>query len=315
MFGEKDSQFRNSASMNNATFNDYMYRFMKIATSIFEWENLPESCSAEYLEYCLYAYGSAAFLYDNNIGFINTKAVPNGELNIYGLPTKINCYSFNYQEIRDLYSGLSSDNEDKDKECVLIRNNFEMVPTESTIRLFCTRLYEVERSLDTNIKAQKTPILLLCDEKQRLTLKNLYMKYDGNQPFIFSDKDLFTKGSTITSIKTDAPYLADKLMEYKRAIWNEALTFLGINNVAEEKKERLVTDEASGNNELINMNLNSYFKLRKKACEEINRKYGLNVNVKVNSDLANIIKTYDSTAFDLIPDDEEIEKEGVEEDG
>ena len=62
-------------------------------------------------------------------------------------------------------------------------------------------------------------------------------------------------------------------------------------------------------------NLNSYFKLRKKACEEINRKYGLNVNVKVNSDLKNIIKTYDSTAFDLIPDDEEIEKEGVEEDG
>ena len=115
MFGEKDSQFRNSASMNNATFNDYMYRFMKIATSIFEWENLPESCSAEYLEYCLYAYGSAAFLYDNNFGFINTKAVPNGELNIYGLPTKINCYSFNYQEIRDLYSGLSSDNEEKEE--------------------------------------------------------------------------------------------------------------------------------------------------------------------------------------------------------
>ena len=188
-----------------------------------------------------------------------------------------------------------------------------MIPTESTIRLFCTRLYEVERSLDTNIKSCKTPILLLCDEKQRLTLKNLYMKYDGNQPFIFGDKDLFTKGSTITSIKTEAPYLADKLMEYKRAIWNEALTFLGINNVAEEKKERLVTDEASGNNELINMNLNSYYKLRKKACEEINRKYGLNVNVKVNSDLNNIIKTYASTTYDLIP--EEIEEEGVEENG
>ena len=103
--------------------------------------------------------------------------------------------------------------------------------------------------------------------------------------------------------------------EYKKEIWNEALTFLGVNNIMLEKKERLVTDEASGNNELINMNLNSYFKLRKKACEEINRKYGLNVNVKVNSDLANIIKTYDSTAYDLIPEDEEIEKEGVEEDG
>lgn len=298
-----NTNFNNSLILNNSTYNDYMNRFRKIATSMFEWINLPKSCNSRWLELCLYWYGKASFLYDNKFGFINTQAIPSGELNLYGLPTSINCWSYTYNSQRTLYDGVKNypkGSPADDEECILIMNNYDMIPTESTLQLFALRLYEAERTIDVNVKSQKTPVMLICDEKQRLTLMNLYKKYDGNEPFIFGDKNIFSNGIQINALKTDAPYIVDKIMDYKKQIWNEALTFLGINNIMEEKKERLTENESNVNNELINMNLQSYLLTRKEACKQINEKFGLDVDVKVRSDLKNIIKSVDTTVNDYL---------------
>lgn len=168
------------------------------------------------------------------------------------------------------------------------------------------RLYEAERTCDVNIKAQKTPVLLTGDESFRLTMKNIYNKYDGNEPVIYGDKNQLGE-NVLRAIKTDAPFVADKVMEYKKEIWNEALTYLGINNIMIEKKERLVSDEANGNNELINMNLQARLAPRKEACRQFNELFGLNIDVKVRSDLHNLIKNLDSTVSDLQNAKKEIE--------
>ena len=170
------------------------------------------------------------------------------------------------------------------------------------MNLFALRLYECERTSDTNLKAQKTPVMLVVDEKQRLLMENLYNQYNGNMPFIFGDKLQLDKG-LIQAIKTDAPFLLDKLQDYKKEIWNEALTFLGINNIMIDKKERLITDEANSNNELINLNLQSFLAPRKLACEQFNEKFGLTgtdkaIDVRVRSDLHNVIKNVESTVSD-----------------
>ena len=171
------------------------------------------------------------------------------------------------------------------------------------MELFALRLYEAERTADVNIKAQKTPILLLIDDKQRLTIENLYSQYDGNRPFIFGDKNNLSENQ-LKAIKTDAPFIADKIIDYKKEIWNEALTFLGINNIMIDKKERLITDEANSNNELINLNLQSYLVPRQEACRQFNEKFGLTgtdkeISVRVRSDLHNIIKNAQSIVNDF----------------
>lgn len=171
------------------------------------------------------------------------------------------------------------------------------------MNLFAMRLYEAERTCDTNLKAQKTPVMLIVDEKQRLLMENLYSQYDGNKPFIFGDKLQLEKG-LIQAVKTDAPFLLDKIQDYKKEIWNEALTFLGINNIMVDKKERLITDEANSNNELINLNLQSFLAPRKLACEQFNEKFGLTgtdkaIDVRVRSDLHNIVKNMQSTVSDF----------------
>ena len=294
-------QFLDSLYINNQTYIDYLERFKKIALSMFEWVNLPESMNARYLEECLYYKGQAALLKDDNMGYINTQCCSNGQINIYGLPTALNCYSFGYSKDKKLYTGLNDENAQKDT-CVLVMNTWERVPTAATLELFALRLYEAERTCDVNIKAQKTPVLITVDESQRLTMENLYSQYDGNKPMIFGDKNQLQSG-VLKAINTDAPYIADKVTEYKKEIWNEALTFLGINNIAVSKKERLVSDEANYNNELTNLNLQSFLIPRQEAAKQFNELFGLTgtdkeISVRVRSDLYNVIKQEDSIVTD-----------------
>ncbi|MBO7611740.1 MAG: hypothetical protein J6T23_05970 [Elusimicrobia bacterium] len=309
-------QFIDSAILNDATYFDYLERLRKIALSMFEWVNLPSSMNAEYLEKTLFESGVACLLNTDKYGYINTNASTSGNINIYGLPTDIRCFSHDFEEERFVYHGFKNDKElSPDKLAVLIYNNLNKQPTATTLELFALRLYEAERSCDTNIKAQKFPLIILCDEKSRLTMENVFNQYDGNQPAIYGDKQNLDIND-IKAIKTDAPFVADKLIDYKKEIWNEALTFLGINNIMVDKKERLVADEANSNNELINLNLQSYFAPRQKACEQFNELFGLTgekaISVRLRSDLHNIIKNQSSVVNDY---NTNINNEGGEDNG
>ena len=295
------SEFQDALILNNETYRDYLERLKKIALSLFEWQNLPDTMNARYLEMSLYYIGQAALLFDNDYGFINTQACDSGYINIYGLPTLINCYSYSYNQMRDTYVAGSDENSEKDKECILVLNNYQRVPTAATLELFAYRLAELQRTFDINVKGQRTPILLRTDQKQLFTLKKMYEEYDGNSPVIFADKNLINDDS-LKAIKTDAPIILQQLNDAKREIWNEALSFLGVSNLS-EKRERLISSEADSNNELVNLNLQSYLIPRQQACKEFNDKYGLTgtdkeISVRVRSDLYNIVKQFDSITSD-----------------
>ena len=295
---KKSNQFFDSLYLNDSTYIDYLERMKKICLSMFEWVNLPSSMDSRFLERTLFYEGQASLLYDENLGYINTKCADNGYLNIYELPTKLHCYSMQYSVDRNVYEGFI---EDPNKQCVLVMNNWERIPTAYTIQLFAYRLYLAQRSCDVNVMATRTPVLILGTEKQKLTMENLYNKYDGNQPFIFGDKDIISN-DMLKSINTQAPYVTDKLTEYKKEIWNEFLQFIGVNTIDVEKKERLISGESSSNNEVINLNLQSYLAPRKEACKKFNELFGLDgdkaIDVRIRSDLFNVIKQEESIIVD-----------------
>lgn len=305
--------FRDAILMNTETYVDYLERMKKIALSMFEWQNLPQSCNARFLEMCLFYNGQAALLYDDDYGYINTMAADGGYINIYGLPTEIQCYSYRFNQRRSLY--MTDTGEEKGKECILVMNNYERIPTCSTVNLFAYRLAEAQRTADVNIKAQRTPVLITTDQKQYFTLKKMYEEYDGNTPAIFADKNVITPDA-LKALKTDAPFIAQDIMDYKREIWNEFLTYMGISNLS-EKRERMISNEVDSNNELVNLNLQALLIPRKEACKQFNEKYGLMgekaIDVKVRSDLYNIVKQFESVT-DAYREDkrqEELVEEGV----
>ena len=312
-----NQKFKDSLLLNDETYMDYLNRFRRIALSMFEWVNLPKTMNSRYLEECLFYNGQASLLYDKKYGFINTKCAGNGYVNIYGLPSKLHCFSYSFQTDRDLYVGLNDFNESKeDEECILVLNNWERVPTAGSMELFAYRLYLAQRTCDVNISSQRYPIMVVGDEKQRLMLENLYSQYDGNQPFIFGNKNQLT-GEEMKVLNTSAPYVVDKITEYKKEIFNEALTYLGINNVSVKKKERLTENESNENTELVNLNLQSMLAPRLEACRQFNEKFGLTgtdkeISVRVRSDLENIIKKEQSIVSDYLDNGQIDKKENIE---
>lgn len=297
-----NSNYIETEALNSLTFEFYERCFKKLCLSMFEWVDLPKGMDSRFLEEVLYYNGLATLLYDETMGFINTASTPSGNLNIYGLPTSINCFSYGFSSIRKLYTGLANE-EAKKTDCILVFNCQDRESTFISTEGFAYRMYKAERSADININATKSPIVILADEKTKLSMINAYAKYDGNEPVIVGKKGQFNLDD-INSINTKADFIADKLQEYKKEIWNELLTFLGINNL-NEKKERMVADETNQNNELINLNLQSFLIPRKKACEQFNELFGTNISVRVRSDLTNTIKRMESIVADFTPLDRE----------
>lgn len=248
-------------------YHEYYSRLKNIAMSVFEWEGLPPTCNARFLEDCLFHYGNAIFVEDDEMSFLNLRVNPSSTLNVYNEPLSYNAFSIDY-------------NKDYDKDnCVYIRNNYLEKGTDVTMMIFAERLTELDLAIRVNINAQKTPVLVYCDDKTKNSLEAVYNQYEGNRPVIYASKSLGDKPLNV--LNTSAPFVADKLRDEKRAIWNEALEFLGINtNPSDKKKERLITNEVDANNEQIDIQAETMLLCREQACKEINKKYGLNVSVK-----------------------------------
>ena len=129
-------------------------------------------------------------------------------------------------------------------------------------------------------------------------MKNLYMQYDGNAPFIFADKSL--DPSDLSVLQTDAPFVAQDLQQIKTEIYNECLTYLGISNVNFTKRERLIRDEVTRNQGGTIANRYSRLMARKQACEEIGKIFGVKCDVEYREDflLTNDVLEADGTGLD-----------------
>lgn len=255
---------------NNYTFYDYYKRLRLLALSAFEWINLPETMNPMFLEKVLYQSGIACFVKDSENGFMNLRCIPSDELNVYEEAQKYKAYSLGYDKTYDR------------DDIILVYNNLESLPTDTTIQLFAYRLAKCERITDININAQKTPYLIKCSDTTKLTFKNLFEQIDDNNPFIFLNEDI-NKYGEITVLETVAPFVADKLTAYKKNLWAEALSFLGINNVDTEKKSHLITAEVDSNNQLVSLSAESMLLTRKLACKQFNEKYGQNIDVRLRT--------------------------------
>lgn len=268
--------FEESAFLNNVTYMQYFNRLTELAISVFEWQNLPPTVDPRYIELHLFKNGSMVYFNDDVIGNLCLDCLPNGNFDVYGNPVLRRAYSSynNYQ--REL-------NEDNS---VIIWNNYLRSNSVTDIKMYSRRLYLLDRIIDVNANAQKTPVLIQGTEKQRLTLLNLYKEFDGNSPFIFGDKNLDL--NALKSLNTGAPYVADKIYQLKTQIWNEALTYLGISNINIQKKERLITDEVTRTQGGTIASRYSRLQARREAVEKINAMFGTNISVDYREDFKEI---------------------------
>lgn len=256
--------------INDRILTDYFIRLMLIARSLFKYENLPNGLDEKWIERYLFCEGACLFYKDPNFGYMVAKIGETGPLNYYDEPTSVRPYATNY-----IYEGKELIN---NENCVIIRNNDEMLPTAPTLQIYAYDLTNLKRTQDTNIMSLKMPTIIRCSDKQKLSLKQTILQRNDNEPVIWADKNLDLNNVEVLDLKTTIVF--DKLQIQKHAIWNECMTFLGINNANMDKRERLVDDEVQANNEQVKACEDVMLKAREEAVKRINEMFGLNIQVR-----------------------------------
>ena len=273
------TEFKNSAVLNASTYRLWLDRLTDLAISRFKWENLPDSVDERFLELTLFSMGYAVWMRDPVLGVaLALTASLEGEFDVYNNPIYRRVYAANGYNVPC-----------NNMDSVIIYNNYIHTGFEDATELYAMRLSQIDRVIDVNIKAQRTPVLIEGTENQRLTLLNLYMEYDGNQPFIMGNKDAGL--DTISAIKTDAPLVAPHLIDIKHDYFNEYLSILGIENSNQDKKERMVADEVGSNYGTVEMQRRTGLNARQQAADKINEMFGLNISVNFNSELPTLVNS------------------------
>lgn len=270
---KKDYKFWESAITNTACYDFYYDKIKELSISVFEWQNMPETIDERFLELQLFERGAVVFFFDKEMEqYLCLPCAYMGKWNVYRIPIIRRAFASNgYNRKLDI------------EDSVMIYNNVLRTSSIRDCKLFARRLANFDRVIDTNVNAQKTPVLIRCDEKERLSLINLYKQYEGNEPFIFADKQLSAR--PLEAIRTDAPYVADQIYELKTRYWNEMLTFKGITNLNITKKERLITDEVNRSQGGTIASRYSGLIMRQQACEKINKMFGLDIWCEFREDI------------------------------
>jgi len=268
--------------MNMASYYAWLYRFLNIAISMFEYKNLPEGIDTRMMELWLLTNGYCIFFQDDSLindpngrapeGFAVLQGVAYGQWDIYNMPTERRAYAPN-----GFMVDLNEDNS------VIIFNNQLRTPEIFILMLYAQRIAELDRTIDVNVQNQKAPKVLRCDEKQRLTFKNIAMQMEGNVYSIAADKNVDLKDIEVLDLTV--PFVGEDIDRLKRRYISECMTFLGVEGVDTDKKERLIGQEVLRGMGDVEAARFTRLEPRQKAWEEINEKFGLDVQVDFKSGL------------------------------
>lgn len=257
------------------TFMDYYSRLMLMAQTVYKWNGLPNGIDEKHIERYLFNQGRCMFFKDFYNGWMVAKCSDAGYLNYYDEPTRL-------LPVASGSEALKATAYDVGEECTVIYNNDYGIPTARTIMLYAARLAEMQRTIDININAQKTPILIKTSDKKLMSLKAVYRQWQGNEPVIYGDRELDLSDAWDV-LNTAAPVVFDKLTIEKNKLWNECMTFLGINNANMDKRERLVDDEVQANNEQIGLSAQIMLKARQRAAKQMSELCGQEITVELRA--------------------------------
>lgn len=246
----------------------YLRQLMTLAENVFIYENLPEYIDLSYLNKVLTNQGSIAFFYDEIMGEV--LALPyqvRGRLDVYGRPINITAIGQNGYR-KKLKKG----------EYVIMYDNTGRYPLYLDIVQYAERIAMYERTIDVNMVQQRTPRFWKCKRGLETTLKNLLNNVDGLEETILTYDNINL--DDIESVLNPAPFVADKINIEKEKLYNEFLRLVGIANMSYTKKERNISDEIQAMQGGTIASRFSRFEPRKRAIEQINEKFGLDISVK-----------------------------------
>lgn len=148
-------------------------------------------------------------------------------------------------------AGVPTDAQIVDVDCAIGYAQKSRKPLGVFVESKIKQIVNVEMLLFVHEFLQKMPLLVKGDAIAKDAMIEVMRKVAVDIPYVFIQG---YEGDNIDALINGAPYILDKLYQYKIMREGELLTFFGIDNNATQKKERMSLDEINANNALINMN-------------------------------------------------------------
>ena len=257
----------NSQISNFLTYQMYLRQLLTLAENVFEFEDLPEYIDVAYLNKQLLRKGSVAFFKDEVLGVLALPYTNIGNLDVYGRPTAIEVMG------RNGYTRTL-----KRDEFVIMYDNNGRYPLLMDIYQNAERIANAKKVIDINIAQQKTARVWLAKNDNKLTVERILNDYDGNVESIFGYDSINL--DDVQAVVAPAPYVADKIDLHLEKEWAEFFRLIGVANLVEQKKERLIQDEMTASLGGTIASRYSRFEPRQRAIKEINEKFGTKIKVK-----------------------------------
>lgn len=282
--GDSFKKWLAADAFNHLTYNFYYDRLLEMSLSRYEWLNLPDSVDARFLELTLFKNGRALFFEDDVLGMLALPVIINGPFNVYKIPIHRKAFTPGVSSVNETdISTVATYHADRtNKDSVICYNNMLHSPSLNMCRMFARRLADIDRTIDVNISAQKTPVLIETDSNTLLSLKNAYKQYEGNFPVIFGKKGI---AENVKVLMTGAPLVAPALQQLKQTIWNDAMEALGIANHGADKKERVNIMEIQANQGGTIASRYSGLIAREQACDAVNRMFDTSISVRYREEV------------------------------
>ena len=248
-------------------YNRLFAQYSNLALKRYEWKNLPKGITSKEIEKGLYHHGQVFFTEDPDVGLVCLPCSANGNYNVYGNPTQLVLTGFGYAKTFGIDAGIR------------ILDNWMEFPLVHHVNYYVKKLEELEYAIQRNIEQQNNPYIFSCTKNTESSVKAVFNKIKNKEEAIYVDK-MFNDGDGIGLQTTDIskPYSVDKYRQEYYELEKELLTLLGLNCII-NKEGGMSTTELNSNNMLIDMYLEDGLVNRQCAAEEINKKFGLNIEV------------------------------------
>ena len=288
--------FWQTDNYNYRTYCMYFDMLLSIALNRFRWEGLPDTCDARFFEKTLHRNGIATLAHSTDTpDVLNTlQAMPQGEYDMYGYPTKWRAVGYN---------GLT-DYTCTNDNAALCYYNWSRTSPWNTLEIYARKMAHYSRTEDVNLSQQMKPFIGIAPQEKRMELINLFKQVEGGEPVILGDNGLYDMASKTTVIDTKVPFIGEELSQGCMNVFAQALLFLGVPHLAFEKGERMIEDEARANTAATNVMLLDCLQARRDFCKIANERFGLNLQVYFNDD-------FESYNFNYLNNVESIAQDGL----
>lgn len=268
-FNLQPSQVKGSA--NRAVLFNKRYLYNKLY-SVYQF-TLPDHWSMNWFRFWLFQFGSIGVVYSRKYGWID-QPYSIIHLDMEFNPKEILVYNtFIPKEIYGLIGYNAG----------IIHLMDDYYGLDDLVTYYAELLSQVGRSVNVNLmNANMTLLGKARNKKQAQEIKEAHSKATTGEPLVVVNSEVLSEDDLVTlvpNIKNN--YIAGELMETRRSIVNAFLTEIGIRNVSVQKKERLVSNETSENNDETRAIATVIYENIKRDMDMINRISGLSLGVEM----------------------------------